>query len=60
MKVKELIKILQSVKPDADIYAWHDGDVHELHEISDCLDASDDGNNVQINIKNSMEYINES
>lgn len=55
MKVKELISLLEMINPDADVYAWHDGDVHELHEGVDCLDLSDDKTNVQINVKNSKE-----
>ena len=56
MKVKDLIKLLQEIPQDADVYAWHDGDCHELHEGMNCLDLSDDKTNVQINIKNSFEY----
>ena len=56
MKVKELIDLLQSVNPDADVYAWHDGDVHEMHEGFNCLDFSEDKMNVQINIKNSKDW----
>lgn len=56
MKVKELISLLETINPDADVYAWHDGDAHELHEGVDCLDLSDNKRNVQINIKNSEDW----
>ena len=56
MKVKDFINLLKDIPEDADIYAWHDGDCHELHEGIDCLDLSDDKTNVQINIKNSIDY----
>ena len=55
MLVKDLISQLQKINPDATVTVWHDGDVHELHEV-DTLDASDCGTNVQINAKNSDEY----
>ena len=57
MKVKELINLLKTISPEAEIYAWHDGEAHKLHDGSDCLDLSDDGRDVQINVHNSDEYI---
>jgi len=56
MKVIDLIRLLEKVPSDAKIFAWHDGDVHELHEGIDCLDLSNDKTNIQINIKNSHDY----
>jgi hypothetical protein len=56
MKVMDLIRMLEKVPSDAEIFAWHDGDVHELHEGIDCLDLSNDKTNIQINIKNSHDY----
>ena len=58
MKVKDLIVLLQSIPQNADVFIWHDGDCHELHDGINCLDLSEDGTNVQINAKNSVEYIN--
>ena len=56
MRVSELIKLLKSIPLSAEVFAWHDGEAHELHEGIDCLDLSDDKTNVQINIKNSLDY----
>lgn len=54
MKVKDLIQLLKTIPPDTDVYAWHDGDAHEIHEGQDCLDF--DGSTVQINVKNSFDF----
>lgn len=56
MKVNDLINLLKTANPNAEVYAWHDGDCHEIHEGIDCLDISADGQNVQINVKNSFDY----
>jgi hypothetical protein len=56
MKVKDLIELLKTIPEEAEVFAWHDGDCHELHEGIDCLDLSSDQSNVQINVKNSHDY----
>jgi hypothetical protein len=54
MKVYQLIELLKQIPKDTEVTAWHDGDVHELHEGIDCLDFYN--GTVQINIKNSFDY----
>ena len=56
MKVEELIKLLETIPKNADVFVWHDGDCHELHEGTNCLDLSEDKTNLQINVKNSVDY----